>query len=298
MGKKLTTEIFIERSRKIHGNKYDYSLVNYINKRTKVTIICSNHEQFEQLPYSHMIGNGCGECFNKGKSNTNDFIKKSKVIHGNKYDYSLVNYIKAKKNVTITCPIHGPFEQLPNYHLSGSGCIYCSGRYNKKEEFENNGNIIHSNKYDYSLVDYKNNKTNVTIICPIHGPFEQRPDNHIHGYGCLSCNESSGEKIIIKYLTINNIKYIREKRFINCKYKRTLPFDFYLSEHNICIEFDGDQHFKSIDFFGGDIEFNKLQIKDNIKNEYCKNNNIHLIRFNNSNIYQIESILKIPTVNP
>ena len=219
------------------------------------------------------------------------FIHKAKNIHGNKYNYSLVNYINNKTKIKIICPVHGIFKQSPHGHLSGNGCDKCA-KYSTTEEFIDKSIHIHNDKYDYSLVKYINNKTKVKIICIEHGIFEQKPSHHLLGSGCPTCNESKGEKEISKILKNYNINYIREKRFVDCRNKLPLPFDFYLPEYNLCIEFDGQQHFEYIKYWKNDS--NKLKIRkfnDDIKTTYCKNNNIKLLRIRYDEI--IEEKLKI-----
>jgi hypothetical protein len=180
---------FIKLAKKIHDDNYDYSDVEYIDSQTYVIIKCKIHGIFKQIPSSHLKGHGCGLCAGVFLSNTNHFIEKSKIIHGNnKYDYSLVNYINAKTKVKIICKIHGIFEQTPNSHLSGKGCILCAGILLKtKEEFINECILIHGNLFDYSEVEYINAKTKVKIICEKHGLFEQTPINHLCGKGCGRC---------------------------------------------------------------------------------------------------------------
>jgi very-short-patch-repair endonuclease len=125
---------------------------------------------------------------------------------------------------------------------------------------------------------FKNCNTNVLIICPKHGEFKQNPKHHYNGVGCPICKESKGEKTIRKYLLENSIKFENQKEFQGCKYEHPLKFDFYLPEHNICIEFDGEQHFKIVEKWGGLESYNKVLIRDKIKDEYCIENNIHLLR--------------------
>ena len=128
------------------------------------------------------------------------------------------------------------------------------------------------------------------VTCPYHGDFKVTPNNHINRKsGCPKCKESIGEKSIRLYLENNKIEYINEKRFKDCKYKLPLPFDFYLPKYNICIEFDGIHHFKSLKFFGGDKRLKEQNIKDRIKNDYCLNNNIKLIRIS----YKDDIFLKL-----
>lgn len=282
--KRKTTQEFINECKNIHNDKYDYSLVEYKNNKTKVKIICPIHGVFEQRPDSHLKTDGCPKCsFDKLKSDFSYFVKKSNINHNNKYKYLNEYFIDMNTITKIECPIHGLFEQLPKNHLY-RGCNRCKkdkiGNIKRKklEDFLQQCNNIHNNKYDYSLVKYKNNKTKIEIICPIHGKFNQRPDDHIRGIGCEKCKESYGEKYIRETLEKNRIEYISEKKFKGCKYKRLLPFDFYLLNYNICIEYDGIQHFKPLKFFGGLNEYRKNIKKDLIKNEYCKNNNIKLYR--------------------
>ena len=274
------TDGFIKKSNKIH-NKYNYSLVNYKDTYTKVKIICKEHGVFEQRPNDHLNGHGCPMCANNIKKTIKEFIDESNIIHNNKYNYSLVDYKNNKNKVKIICKEHGEFTQKPNDHLNGLGCPKC-GKTKRltKEEFIDCSNIIHNNKYNYSLVDYKNNKTKVKIICPIHGIFEQRPLHHMNNIGCPKCNESKGEKKIRKILENKNIKYKTQKTFDRCKYKRKLKFDFYLPDYNVCIEYDGEQHTNKNHYFNIKNNYEKQKIKDDIKTKYCIDNKIKLIRIN------------------
>ena len=131
----------------------------------------------------------------------NKFIEKCKNKHNNKYDYSLIDYKNMRSIIKIICPIHGVFQQESHSHQRGSGCPSCSK--NKKSNnkiFKKKSNILFNYKYDYSLVDYKNNRTKIKIICPIHGVFEQTPENHLKKFGCLKCsgNEKNTNNTIIE----------------------------------------------------------------------------------------------------
>lgn len=185
------------------------------------------------------------------KLTNNEFIERSNIVHNNKYDYSLVNYKTNKTKVNIICYKHGIFKQSPSEHLKGRGCPICTNRLLTNLEIIERSKKIHGDKYDYSLVNYINSHTKIKLICPIHGVFEQNTASHLHGCGCPICMESTGEKDIRIFLERYNIKYIRQKKFKKCKYKRQLPFDFYLPDSNICIEYDGEQHFIPIKHFGG-----------------------------------------------
>jgi len=285
--RKDNRESFIKKSIKKHGDKYDYSLVEYKKSQFKVKIICPIHGVFEQSPNNHIKGIGCPKCSGNGILTTEEFIERSNKVHKNKYDYSLTIYDRSYKDVKIICPEHGVFNQKPNNHLSGSGCPMCNGGVKlNKQYFIKKSKEIHT-KYDYSLVDYKNMRTDVKIICPIHGVFEQRPSHHIDGVGCPFCKESKGEKEIEKFLLEKEIEYTRQKKFDKCFNKRKLPFDFYLPEFDMCIEYDGRQHFISIDYFGGVEHLEQVKVNDNIKTTFCHENNIKLLRIKyDENIFE------------
>ena len=191
---KSNTIEFIEKSTKIHGDIYDYSKVNYIDATTKIIISCKIHGDFEQKPYSHLNGHGCYMCCKNRKLNTIEFIEKAKLIHGDKYDYSKVDYKYNDEKVIITCKIHGDILQTPNHHLQGSGCGKCGViiRSNKArktlEEFIEKARLVHGDKYDYSKVDYKSRHTKIIVICKIHGEFEQDAGTHLCGANCYKCS--------------------------------------------------------------------------------------------------------------
>jgi len=184
------TKNFITKSKKLHKNKYDYSKVDYTNAYTKVTIVCPIHGSFAQKPIKHYNhGHGCPKCGGTSKPSNDEFIKKAKRVHGDKYNYVLVNYKSSLEKIQIVCSIHGVFKQVPKYHLSGHGCPKCGGvPVITTKIFIVRSTVKHKGKYDYSLVNYKSYSEKVTIICPIHGKFEQLPTVHFRGGGCKKCN--------------------------------------------------------------------------------------------------------------
>jgi Zn finger protein HypA/HybF involved in hydrogenase expression len=281
-----TLDETILKFKKVHGNKYNYSKVNFINTNTKIEIICSIHGSFWQTPAMHKRGSGCPNCSGKNKT-TDDIILDFKKVHLNKYNYSKVEYVSAKKKVEIICSEHGSFWQTPNMHLYGSGCPKCAGKNKTTLDLIKEFKEIHSTKYNYSKVIYKNALGKVEIICPEHGSFFQTVNSHLLGVGCPKCSESKGEQRVRKFLEENNIKYSQEvKLFENYR------FDFYLEELNMVIEYDGKQHYESIVYFGGIKGFLRTQARDKIKTEYCLKNNIKLIRIPYWNFKNIEEILK------
>jgi len=276
--KKYTNNTFAKKSKNIHNDKYDYSLVDYKNNKTKVKIICLKHGIFEQAPYNHIIKKqGCPECSFYEKSNKS-FISKSKNIHNDKYDYSLVEYKNNRTKVKIVCPIHSVFEQLPLNHLNKElGCPECL-KDSYKNNFLKNAKEIHGDKYDYSMINYKNNRKKIKIMCPTHGIFNQMPKIHAKGAGCPKCCESKGERQLSFILNDMNIKYSNQKTFKDCKYQSLLKFDFYLPKYNLCIEYDGEQHFMKFIHEKNEDKLKLRKKRDKIKNIYCKKNNINLLR--------------------
>jgi len=192
--KRLTTEDFIRKAGLKHNEKYDYSKVEYVNNSTKVKIICPEHGEFEQAPYKHINrSQECPKC-GRNKSDLNRrkgleyFIEKAKEKHGNRYNYSKVEYKTNSTKVKIVCTKHGEFEQIPENHYI-SGCAKCAGNTQKTTEaFIEDANKIHNNKYDYSNSVYTKAFNKVKIICPEHGEFEQTPDAHVNAKsGCPYC---------------------------------------------------------------------------------------------------------------
>lgn len=246
--KPYDTDSFINRSKEVHGNKYDYSETYYENSTKKVTIICPEHGSFEQTPINHMRGQGCPDCgtlkSNKPKKySADDFIKKAKKVHGDKYDYSKVNYKDSTQKVIIICNEHGEFTKSPSKHLRGQGCPNCSIDLKKKKlnydvhEFIELSKQIHGDKYDYSNVEYINSHEKVKIICPEHGQFEQRPNGHLSGHGCQNCTSSvsNSEIEINDFLKDNGVDTITSSMSVIPPYQ----LDIYIPSHDLAIEFNG-----------------------------------------------------------
>lgn len=411
--RKLTQEDYIISCNEVHNNKYDYSLIEYNNIRSKIKIICKEHGIFEQNSKNHKDGQGCPRCkmpnynltrdefidrcdnnlydyslitseivksddriFILKKDNglvykqlsdhhrsgisptiieSNSLIKKLKEIHkdkfdyiietetvyvtskikiinnetkdeflyrvdrhlqgmspnkvtlnlfllrsyklhGDKYDYSLVNDIKGNNDkVDIICNEHGVFNQRVSNHMNlGDGCPKCVGvgKWNTElliEEFKK----VHLDNFNYSKVAFENISNKVTIICKEHGEFKQNIHKHLKGQGCQYCsNNSKGEEFVKSHLEEMDIKYIRQKYFETLRYKNPLSFDFYLPDYNTCIEFDGQQHYKPVKWFGGDEGFELTLKRDECKNIWCIENNIKLIRIKYNEIDKISKIIK------
>ena len=284
---KLTNEEVIERCKKVHGDKYNYSKLNYVDSKTKLCIICPEHGEFHQLLSNHLKGCGCSACSNNKRMTTEEyvstlkkrfpdsnaiydkvvyvnnhtpiklicpihgewevlpmsilkrcecpkcqkerlhnemsktmeqFIKEAREVHGDKYDYSKVEYKGCKTNICIICPKHGEFWQSPNTHLRGSGCPKCGdiSMWDKRgrmdtETIKKKFIKKHGDKYDYSKVRYVNRNTKVCIICPEHGEFLQSPYAHLNGEGCPHC----GKITLAKYFAKTTEQFIKEARDVH-----------------------------------------------------------------------------------
>jgi hypothetical protein len=193
---------YVEKARLLHNDQYDYSLVESLPKRdTRVSIICRIHGVFEQSFHKHLCGDGCGKCDverNASKRvNTarEKFVEKAKALHGDKYDYSNVNYVNAKERVVLICRIHGEFEQTPNKHLCGNGCKKCANELlsqtnmSKWEDYKEELVKIHGGKYDYSNVLWRGSDNDIVVTCMKHGDFTIRALDHKYGRGCKVCTK-------------------------------------------------------------------------------------------------------------
>jgi len=190
-----TTEEFIGQGKAVHGDRYDYSKTKYVNNSKKVIIICKEHGEFEQVPPSHLRGSNCPVCTNRAPITTQGFIERATKVHGNRYDYSEVEYNGSGAKVVIKCAEHGRFEQVPYNHITGKqGCPSCGNlakgvsQRSSKEKFIKTSLEVHGEgSFDYSEVEYQKNNIKVKITCRYGHTFWQTPANHITGFGCPEC---------------------------------------------------------------------------------------------------------------
>lgn len=291
--KHMTTDEFIEKANIKYNRKYDYSKVDMDNRREdgKVCIICheldedgNEHGEFWQKPSQHLFGKSCPKCGSKKKT-TKSFIKESIALHGDKFTYDKTEYKDIFTPVIITCKKdHHDFSVTPHNHLKGRGCPYCSKSIGTTfEEFFNVSNKIHNGKYTYYPSEWKNkaHEVKVRITCPKHGDFWQEPYNHMHGSGCPSCNNSKLESEIFLLLRENDICFEVQKQY---NWLGRQKLDFYLPQYNIAIECQGVQHFKPVEYFGGEATFKGIVERDKIKKELCEEHGIKLLYYSNLGI--------------
>lgn len=215
---------------------------------------------------------------------TEQFIARATTIHKSKYCYSKVEYATCRTKVIIVCQEHGEFVQQPYLHLQGQGCKQCgrksmadSHRYSTIE-FIRRATEIHGNRYDYSKVKYVGNHYKIIIGCRIHGDFSQEPVVHLIQAGCPKCSSSKGELKIKAVLDQLQVTYEQQYRIKECRYKRSLPFDFAILNKDRLLglmEFNGEQHYKTENHWHQSFE--NIVRNDRIKAEFCRTNNIPLL---------------------
>lgn len=237
------------------------------------------------------------------KLNTNSFNQLA-IAKYPTFNYSMVNYINCNTPVDIICPIHGLFSQTPLIHLWGSkyGCPKCSrlkvNDWHKrtKESFILEAVEIYKEykcKYDYSNIVFVNMDTKVSISCSLHGPFLVTPHQHLYKKsGCPNCRKSKGELHIKYWLDYYGINYVVQYKIADCKDINCLPFDFYLPDFNMCIEYQGEQHYHAVSLFGGEEGYKLLQSHDLIKRSYCETNNIVLLCISFKEQKNIKNIIR------
>jgi Zn finger protein HypA/HybF involved in hydrogenase expression len=222
-----TKDDFITKSKIEHGEKYNYSKVNYFTTKQKVEILCNEHGPFFQSPANHIKGQGCPECARIARAtsqrySSKEFINSVQEIHKNKYDYSKVNYINSQTKVQIICHKHGPFYMKPNSHFNGQGCPKC-GRISARENialdytiFLKRAEKVHANRYEYVEDTYKNYTTKMQMFCSEHGLFEQTPHSHISmKTGCPLCgnlsagvsNQKGWEVVSDMFISVHGNRY-------------------------------------------------------------------------------------------
>lgn len=296
MGRKMISwEEVLKKFKEIHGDRYDYSLAQYKGVGVRIAIICKEHGVFYQTPSNHLQGKGCPQCNGTRLKTHEEILQDFRKVHGDKYDYSKINYVNDSTKVCIICHEkdkngneHGEFWQRPNDHKHGKGCPKCKADktskrcLDTKEDFINKSRKVHGDKYDYSKVDYCGDTVPVCIICKKHGEFWQKPNKHKQGSGCPLCNLSHLEENTKLLLGQYNINYVCQQRFDwllsskNCK----MSLDFYLPDYNIAIECQGIQHYKSNGYYSEEV-VNIQKERDSLKLKLCTEHGIkiHYIKY-------------------
>lgn len=294
----MTTQEFVSKATQIHGANYDLSKTIFVNWNTPITVICPIHGEFQTSPRRFIYRkHGCPKCRGKHISDSKrktqeNFLKECREAHGDKYDYSKAFYHGIDEEVDIICPIHGVFKQTPYNHINKKcGCPKC--RYDMLSEkyrlpintLKEKISSIQGDHYQYPYLEqeYINNRSEITIVCPIHGEFKQTMLKHLHRQGCPKCQQSKMEREIELFLKENNIEYSTQQRFDWLRLNKPLSLDFYLPQYNLAIECQGEQHFHPIKQFGGKEEFEKIRQRDKAKYQLCQEHGIPILYYSREN---------------
>ena len=295
MAKKISysdVKLFIE------SQGYKLLSTEYINIHKKLLIECPEGHQFEMSFNNFKKGQRCPICSRLNQNripnkpnntkHTNEYIQK--IVEDKGYKL-LEPYVNKRTKLKLECP-NGHYHEIRlDSFQNGSGCKQCM-----KDKMMNDKNIVLENlknKGFNPISEYTGSKNKMTFLCINGHEFETTYTNIMSGYGnCPICNSSSGEQRISNFLINNNINFIPQYRFGNCRNKHELPFDFYLPDLNVAIEYDGELHYKSIEHFGGELRLYENQMRDEIKTKYCNDNGIYLIRIPYWDKDKIEIILE------
>lgn len=260
----------------------------YINSRTKVIYQCKVCDYtWEAFPDNIVQGHGCPMCANAKRAQAHvftlsDYINKLLLVNP---DIEFIgDYKNSCTKALHRCKLCGnEWMAYPNNVLKGKGCKKCFDKKNadnlKKSHDVYVGQVNNINDNIVVLGEYVNSRMPILHKCKICGyEWDISPDNVLRGHGCPKCIESRGEKLIEEYLMKHLINFERQYTFSDCRNKKPLPFDFYIPGRNLCIEYDGIQHFEPVKHFGGVDKFKQRQYNDNIKTSYCLLHNIDLLR--------------------
>lgn len=294
--KMKTTEQFIKE----YYEKFPESTVEivgeYVGVHKHIKCRCKiDGNEWDSTPHDLLRGNGCYQCFIRRRiCKHEDFVKRVEAMNPN-IEF-LTEYKKNMEKIKCKCKIDGyEWTTLPNRILNGQGCPKCGGKIIDPDEFQKNT----YNKYVKVLDKYEKMKKPLLCQCLINPEHKwyAMSNNLRQGTGCPICKKSKGELRVKEVLEENEIKFTPQKYFEDCKDKNPLPFDFYLDDYNIAIEYDGTQHYFPTAFFTGDEEAAKENLKyvkahDKIKTKYCEDNGIKLIRIPYWSFNKIEEIIK------
>lgn len=294
----MTKEEFLEKAKEKHGDRYDYSQIKFINGHVKVSIGCKIHGHFLQSPHKHLQNGGCKTCGVLKRSsnrikNTEWFIAKARKIHGDEFDYSESLYTKSKETVKIKCKNNHIFWQSPNVHLAGHRCPFCQKTGKPYwdslpkisfEEFVEKSNLVHDSQYDYTktketFIEGNVNKK-VLITCKEHGDFWQPMRTHIAGFcGCKRCHKKwRAEHKLLDRIREEFPNEIVLHQFSPPWLHRQI-FDIYLPDQNIAIEYNGQQHYIPVEWYGGTKSLIGQIEMDNKKRKVCLDNDCKLFEF-------------------
>lgn len=288
MSKKLTNQEFLRRVQSIYGDEYEF-MDEYVSMYVKIR--CKHIECGKQIlvtPHDFLRGHGCALCSDKKRlennknHNKNRFLERLLERSGGRI-ILMGNWTNSTEPTMFYDSECGTwYKAIPNsvdksFHFACPRCIVRSKPKDDKV-FQKEVRELYGEEYTF-LEKYKNATTKIECQHNICGyVWKIQPNNFLTGYGCPRCSQSHGEKAIEKWLSQNNYDFIPQKIFPACRDKRPLPFDFFLPQYNLAIEYDGEQHYKPFRHFGGEEKYGIRRNHDLMKNKYCADNNINLLR--------------------
>ena len=277
---------------KYYLSQYGYTLVSKeYNYKSKLKMICPDGHHVEINWNNFKYGKRCKECVNKKKRLTTKEVYNRMKKEGHEL---LSEYKTNRTELKIKCPDGHIYYRTYNYFINNMRCPVCKEKEiedKKYKKYEWVKNTINKEGYELLTDTYINNKQTLKIKCNKGHIYETNFDNFQQGCRCNICNSSKGNKKIKDILDKFNIYNKPEYKFKDCKFKKRLPFDFYLPDYNLIVEFDGIQHYEIVEHFGGYDGFITRKIKDTIKNIYCQENDIDLLRIPYWEFDNIENIL-------
>ena len=266
MATTVTQEIFLARAGSIWEGRWDYSKTNYEKSNGRVVITCPEHGDFEQIAASHLRKSvGCARCASSGsKYTTSDFISRSKEVWGDRWDYSQTTYTNRRTHVKVSCPTHGEFTQLPDYHWLGKvGCPQCSGRSRSIEDYIPKFKEVWGERWDYSKTVYLGGSTKASFLCPLHGEFTQLLWDHSVGFvgctGCSSVGTSNYEGQVADFIKSLGIQIQRSRRDLLGTTRMEL--DVFVPEKGVAFEFNG-LYYHSEKFKDSDYHHTKFKLAE------------------------------------
>lgn len=266
--------------------------IKYDSSHSKILIQCEkSHEPYEVKFYSFSQGRRCNKCRSEKSVIRYKFNYEYVKSYIESFGYTLMSddYINNRTKLTFKCDKDHVYETTFDTFKSGRRCRKCSG--SKKHTIEEVKEYAREFQYEVLSTNYKDNKHKLIFMCSKFHIFKMNFNHFKSGIRCPHCKESKGEVAVAMVLDDHNIKYEKWFTFKDCRNIKPLPFDFYLNDYDILIEYDGELHYKKSDFHGGENGLKKQQYRDEIKTKYCKDNNIPLIRIPYWEFDNIEEII-------
>ena len=302
---KTTQDRVMFKTIKQNIEKYGYEIISkeqdYKGVSNPITIQCPNKHQFQITfrEFNKRKENGtktinkCEFCFKEER--INKVKEKCKKLN---YILLTTEYIGKNQKLDIICDKghewHPTFDNFINKDRRCRKCVDIQNGINQKLPWSNIVSFF--NKENYNILskekEYINNQSKLKVSCPLGHKYEVSYSNFHKGTRWPFCASSKGEERIKNILDLHKISFESQFKFKDCKFYKYLPFDFYLPDYNCCIEFDGKQHYEIVEYFGGYETFINTKIRDTVKNVYCKENNIYLLRIPYWEFDNIENILR------